>query len=90
MLPQQVKDLLQKIFFQLNHKGNNMNVSQGDLVIIGLHTNTPQVVWKGQTLTNVTAIRAVNDELTKTLSITISEDPLVAELKAAGIIVKRV
>lgn len=90
MLPQQVKDLLQKIFFQLNHKGNKMNVSQGDLVIIGLHTDTPQVVWKGQTLTNVTAIRAVNDGLTKTLSITISEDPLVAELKAAGIIVKRV
>ncbi|HRC96260.1 MAG TPA: hypothetical protein PK317_05635 [Coprothermobacter proteolyticus] len=67
-----------------------MNVSQGDLVIIGLHTNTPQVIWKGQTLPNVTAIRAVNDELTRTLSITISEDPLVAELKAAGIIVKRV
>lgn len=62
-----------------------MQTTQTDFVITGAHTPTPGIFWKGQTVPNVTGIKVVNGVVT----LTIPEDPLLAEMAAAGIKIVR-
>jgi hypothetical protein len=62
-----------------------MQTAQGDLVLIGAHTQTPQIFWKGQQVQQVTGLRVVNGVVT----ITVPEDPVLAEMQAAGIKIVR-
>lgn len=66
-----------------------MQAAQGSLVLIGLNTSTPQVFWNGVQVQGVIGINVSNNADTQRVLLTISEDPMIAELKAAGVIVKR-
>ncbi|MCG3177624.1 MAG: hypothetical protein MOGMAGMI_02598 [Candidatus Omnitrophica bacterium] len=63
-----------------------MQTVQTDLTILGAHTPTPAIYWKGQQVTNVSGLKVLDGKVT----ITVPEDPLLAEMQAAGIIVRRV
>ena len=62
-----------------------MQTTQGDLVLIGAHTPTPKAFWKGQPVEQVTGLRVVNGVVT----LTAPEDPVLAEMQAAGIKIVR-
>lgn len=62
-----------------------MQTIQTDLIITGAHTPKPEVFWKGTPIP-ITNIRVVNNVVTLTLP----EDPLVAEMVANGIKIVRV
>ena len=62
-----------------------MQTTQGDLVLIGAHTPTPKVFWKGQPVPQVTGLRVVNGVVT----LTVPEDPVLVEMQAAGIKIAR-
>ena len=62
-----------------------MNTTQGDLVLVGAHTATPAVFWKGQPVPQVAGIRVVNGQVT----ITVPEDPVLADMMASGIKIVR-
>lgn len=62
-----------------------MKTLQTDLTILGAHTPTPAIYWKGQPVQAVTSLRVVNGVVT----LTIPEDPLLAEMAAAGIRIVR-
>ena len=62
-----------------------MQTAQGDLVLIGAHTPAPKVFWKGQPVPQVTGLRVVNGVVT----LTVPEDPVLAEMQAAGIKIVR-
>lgn len=63
-----------------------MNTVQTDLVIAGAHTPAPVVYWKGQPVPQVAGLRVVNGVVT----LTVPEDPTLAEMVAAGIKIVRV
>jgi hypothetical protein len=63
-----------------------MQTTQTDLVITGAHTAQPGIFWKGQPVQQVTGLRVINGIVT----LTIPEDPLLAEMAAAGIKIVRV
>lgn len=63
-----------------------MNTAQTDLVITGAHTPSPGVFWKGQPVPAFSGLRVVGGVVT----LTIHEDPVLAEMKAAGIQIVRV
>jgi len=68
--------------------------------MVGLNTTTPQVFWNGQPVpgivgitasnTGIVGITASNTGSSPRVVLNIAEDPLLAELQAAGIIVRRV
>ena len=60
-----------------------------DLTVIGVHTPTPQYFWKGVELKDVTAFSATNKAGVAKISFTVKEDPVLAEMKAAGITIYR-
>ena len=62
-----------------------MQTTQGDLVLIGAHTPTPAIFWKGQQVQQVTGLRVVNGVVT----LNVPEDPVLAEMMAAGIKIVR-
>lgn len=62
-----------------------MNTIQTDLVITGAHTAEPVIYWKGQQVQPVTGLKVVNGFVT----LTIPEDPALAEMTAAGIKIVR-
>jgi hypothetical protein len=62
-----------------------MQISQGQLTILNAHTLEPQVFWNGLQVQNVKAIAVINGKV----SLTLPEDPVLAEMKAAGIVIKR-
>jgi hypothetical protein len=62
-----------------------MQTTQGDLVLVGAHTQAPKIFWKGQQVQQVTGLRVVNGIVT----ITVPEDPVLAEMQAAGIKIVR-
>lgn len=62
-----------------------MNTVQTDLVITGAHTPEPMIYWKGQPVPQVAGLRVVNGVVT----LTIPEDPMLAEMAAAGIKIVR-
>ena len=63
-----------------------METVQTDLVITGAHTASPSVFWKGQPVSNVTGLKVYNNVVT----LTVPEDPVLAELTANGIKIVRV
>lgn len=62
-----------------------MQTVQTDLTIVGAHTPTPAVYWKGAAVPNITGLKVVGGVVT----LTIPEDPLLAEMAAAGIRIVR-
>lgn len=62
-----------------------MQTAQTDLTIVGAHTNTPAVYWKGQLVPNVTGLRVADGKVV----LSVPDDPLLAEMQAAGIVVRR-
>ena len=66
-----------------------MQTTQGNLVLIGMNTPSPQVFWNGVQVQGVTGINVSNNTDTQRVLLTLTEDPIIAELKAAGIIIKR-
>ena len=66
-----------------------MQVANGQLTILNPHTNTPQVFWNGTYVPGVQAISVTNDSDSTRVVLTLPEDPLLAEMKAAGIVIKR-
>lgn len=67
-----------------------MEIVQSDLVIIGANTTNAQVFFKGTQVPNIAAISVLADSNVGRVTLTIPEDPMLAELKAAGVIIKRV
>lgn len=63
-----------------------METVQTDLVITGAHTASPLVFWKGQPVQNITGLKVYNNVVT----LTVPEDPALAELTANGIKIVRV
>jgi hypothetical protein len=63
-----------------------MQTAQTDLTITGANTLTPSVYWKGQPVTQVSSLRVLNGVVTLILP----EDPLLAEMAAAGIKIVRI
>lgn len=63
-----------------------METVQTDLVITGANTASPSVFWKGQPVQNITGLKVYNNVVT----LTVPEDPVLAELTANGIKIVRV
>lgn len=62
-----------------------MNTAQGNLTILNAHTNAPMIYWNGSQVSPVTALRVVNGAVT----LTVPEDPVLAEMIAAGVKIVR-
>jgi len=62
-----------------------MQTAQGQLIILNAHTPEPQLFWNGAQVLNIKALAVYNGKVTLTLP----EDPVLAEMKAAGIVIKR-
>lgn len=63
-----------------------MQTTQADLVITGAHTAQPGVFWKGQPVANIAGLKVINGIVT----LTVPEDPVLAEMAANGIKIVRV
>lgn len=66
-----------------------MQTTQGSLVIVGANTPECKVFWNGQELPGVVALNTVFDEDDHRVVIKVNEDPVLAEMKAAGIKIVR-
>lgn len=67
-----------------------MNIMQSSLVMVGLNTTEPKVFWNGQEVPGIVGITASNTGTTPRVVLNIAEDPLLAEMQAAGVIIRRV
>lgn len=63
-----------------------MQTAQTDLTILGANTPEPAVFWKGQPVPAIKALSVAKGVVTLTLP----EDPLLAEMIASGIKIVRV
>jgi hypothetical protein len=63
--------------------------TQGSLTMLDLNTPTPKIFWNGVLVENVTGITVQNDADTQRVVLKMYEAPVVAELQAAGILIKR-
>jgi len=63
-----------------------MNTVQTDLTIVGAHTPTPSIYWKGQQVPNVAGLKVLGGIVTLTLQ----EDSALSEMMEAGIKIVRV
>ena len=67
-----------------------MQTVQGSLTILNPHAPDAKVFWNGVEVV-VQGISVTNDDTTKAqVILTVAEDPILAELKAAGIVIRRV
>ena len=66
-----------------------MNLTQSSLVIVGAHTPECKVFWKGQPVPNVVSLSVDNDHDTHRVVLRVKEDPVLAEMQAAGIVIRR-
>ena len=66
-----------------------MNITQSSLVIVGANTPDRKVFWNGQEVSGISEINVSDDAERQRVVITVAEDPLLAEMKAAGIIIRR-
>ena len=66
-----------------------MNITQSSLVIVGANTPDRKVFWNGQEVTGITELSINNNAERQRVAITVAEDQLLAEMKAAGIIIRR-
>lgn len=62
-----------------------METTQGSLTIVNAHTSVPVVYWNGSEVSPVIAIKVVNGVVT----LTVPEDPVLAEMIATGIKIVR-
>jgi hypothetical protein len=58
--------------------------------MVGLNTTEPKVFWNGTEVPGIVGIVASNTGTSPRVVLNIAEDPLLAELQAAGIIIRRV
>ena len=66
-----------------------MQTTTGSLTILNAHESTPSVFWNGVKVEGITAINVLNGAGVKRVVLTLPEDPLLAEMQAAGITIKR-
>jgi hypothetical protein len=67
-----------------------MEIANGSLVMIGLHTNTPQVFWNGVRVEYVLKVFVHNHGDDSDVKLVVGMDsPILAEMEAAGIQVRR-
>jgi len=62
-----------------------MNTTQSQLTLLNPHTSTPAVYWNGVQILDVIKINVAGGKVTLTLP----EDPILAEMAGAGIVIKR-
>lgn len=68
---------------------SSITSAQGSLTMIGLNTSSPKVFFNGQEVPDILAINVVNNETVRTVSLKLAETPLIADLVAAGIQIRR-
>lgn len=61
----------------------------GSLTILNAHEDAPSVFWNGVKVEGITGISVSNGAGTKRVILTLPEDPVFAEMQAAGIVIKR-
>ena len=65
-----------------------MNSAQGSLVIVGANSTECKVFWNGQPVPNI-GVSVINSATLQRVVLTVQEDPILAEMAAAGITIKR-
>ena len=65
-----------------------MQSAQGSLVIIGANTPNCQVFWNGQPVVN-TGVSIESNPTVQRVILKVQEDPILSEMAANGIIIKR-
>ena len=65
------------------------NITQGSLTMVGLHTSTPTVFWNGAEVKGLTGIKVNNINGVQLVVLTLAEDPVLAEMQQAGIVIRR-
>jgi hypothetical protein len=66
-----------------------MQTVSGSLTLLNAHTDAPQVYWNGAKVEGITAIAIANSGGMHRVVLTLPEDPILAEMQAAGITIKR-
>lgn len=66
-----------------------MQATQGSLTILNAHTAEPSVFWNGQQVPVVGFI-INNDGGAARIVMKVKEDPVLAQMQAAGIVIRRV
>lgn len=66
-----------------------MQATQGSLVIVGANTPECEVFWNGNRVPNVGVV-VNNDGESHHVVLKVVEDPVLAEMAAAGVIIRRV
>lgn len=66
-----------------------MQTTTGSLTILNAHEDAPSVFWNGIKIEGITGINVTNAEGVKRVVLTLPEDPILAEMQAAGITIKR-
>lgn len=67
-----------------------MNIGQGNLVVVGANTKDQQVYWNGAKVEGIVGLSIDNNEKRQRVVVTVKDDPVLAEMAAAGIKVRRV
>lgn len=57
--------------------------------MVGLNTKTPQVFWNGVKVDGVLGIAVNSDAAARKVVLRVKEDPVIAEMQAAGVFVRR-
>lgn len=66
-----------------------MQTAQGNLTVLNPHKPDAKVFWNGVEVV-VAAISVNNDDTAKAkVTLYVAEDPVLAEMKAAGIVIRR-
>ena len=68
---------------------SSITSAQGSLTMIGLNTATPKVFFNGQEVPDILTINVVNNESTRSVVLKLAESPVVADLIAAGVQIRR-
>ena len=66
-----------------------METTQGSLVIVGANTQDCKVFWNGNPIPNV-GVTVDNDSDSNRVVLKVVEDPVLAEMAAAGVVIRRV
>lgn len=66
-----------------------IQATQGSLVMVGLNTPEAQVFWNGVKVEGIKGIAVANGAGLSRVTLTLPEDPILAEMQAAGIVIKR-
>ena len=66
-----------------------MKTTTSSLTILNAHEDAPSVFWNGVKVEGITAINILNGGGLHRVVLTLPEDPILAEMQAAGIAIKR-